>query len=137
MRATHLAALLLLAAGAAHAQDQATIQQLENRLADAMNAGDGEAAAALYTEDGALVPPGQEPVEGREAIAGYWTEASEAMDSISLTTESVEPLGDGHAQEIGSYRMTPAGGGEEATGRYVIVWERVADDWLIKTDIWN
>lgn len=136
-RATHLATLLLLAAGSAHAQDQATIQELENRLAEALNADDGEAAAALYAEDGALVPPGLEPVEGRDAIAEFRTGASEGMGPISLTTESVTPLGEGHAQEIGSYRMTPAGGGEEATGRYVIVWERVADDWLIKTDIWN
>lgn len=137
MRATHLAVLLLVAAGPALAQDQATIQDLENQLAEAVGAGDGEAAAALYAEDGTLVPPGMEPVEGREAIAGFWSGASEGLESISLTTDSVTPLGEGYAQEIGSYRLTPSGNAEEATGHYVVVWQETDEGWVIKTDIWN
>lgn len=137
MRATHLAALLLIVAGGSQAQDQATIQDLENQLAEAIGAGDGEAAAALYAEDGTLVPPGTEPVEGREGIAEFWQAAAETMDSVELTTESVTPLGEGYAQEIGSYRLTPSGEGEEATGNYVIVWQETGEGWVIKTDIWN
>ena len=138
MRATHLAALLLLVAGQAAAQDASTIQELETRLAEAMNAGDGEAAAALYTEDGVLLPPGMEPIEGREAIAAFWAGAGEeGMGTIALTTESVTPLGDGYAQEIGSYDLTLPGEAEDATGRYAIVWEETEEGWLIKTDIWN
>ncbi len=137
MRATQLAALLTAAAGWAQAQDAATIQDLENRLAQAITAGDAEAAAALYAEDGMLLPPGMAPVEGREAIAGFWAGAGDGVESVALTTESVTPLGEGHAQEVGSYRLTPPGGAEEVTGRYVIVWQETGEGWVIKTDIWN
>lgn len=41
------------------------------RYFETLNAGQFEATAALFAEDGALLPPFEEPVVGQEAIATY------------------------------------------------------------------
>jgi ketosteroid isomerase-like protein len=33
--------------------------------------------------------------------------------------------------------MTKGATPQEVTGKYVVVWEKVANDWKIATDIWN
>jgi ketosteroid isomerase-like protein len=42
--------------------------QMNRDFAAALNAKDAKAAAALYTEDAVLIPPGEALVKGREAI---------------------------------------------------------------------
>lgn len=41
------------------------------RYFETMNAGDYEATAALFADTGAMHPPFEEPIEGKEAIATY------------------------------------------------------------------
>jgi len=133
-----LACACLCFPGSARAQDTAIIQRLNDQFANAFNSGDIAAVAAHYTEDAAVLPPGAEMVMGRNAILAFWQAASKQMGDLKLTAMDVKPLGSGAAREIGTFALRTKGPGpREMTGKYVVVWEKVGDDWKLATDIWN
>jgi uncharacterized protein (TIGR02246 family) len=133
---TFLATIALVSA--ASAQDLGTIQAHTDRFAAALNAGDAQAIAQIYAEDARILPPGAEMVEGRDAIQGYWKAAVETFTDAKLTTTDIKPLGDSYAREIGSFSSKTTGDNpQEITGKYIIIWQQVGEDWKISDDIWN
>lgn len=67
------------------------------RYFETMNAGDYEATAALFTDNGVMQPPFEEPIEGKAAIATYLK--AEAIDMQLLPkTGVVEPQESGDTQ---------------------------------------
>jgi len=64
---------------------------------EAMNADDFEAALALFTPDGALQPPFQKPIVGREAIAKYMRAEAQGLN-IMPKQGIFEALPDGSKQ---------------------------------------
>ena len=139
MRAHLLIALsCVLLPCSAKAQDKSTIQGLNDRFAAAFNSGDAAAVAAHYTEDATVLPPGNELVQGRSAIQAFWKGAIEQLGEIRLTAIDVRPLGSSAAREIGTFALkTKAQPPQEISGKYVVVWEKVGNDWKLATDIWN
>ena len=139
MRRMMLAAALVLAVSTpVPAQDKAAIQQLSDRFAEAFNTGDIDAVAAMYTEDAVVLPPGAEIIQGRDKIQALWQGATEQMSDLKLTATDVKPLGDSAVREIGT--ATAKTNGEQPqdmTIKYVVIWEKVGDEWKIATDIWN
>ena len=122
----------------AMAQDKATIQSLNDKFAQAFNAGDAAGVAALYTDEAVILPPGAEMMKGRSAIQAFWKGAAEQLGNGKLPTVDVKPLGSDRALEIGSFTFrTKASQPQEITGKYVVVWEKVGADWKLATDIWN
>lgn len=120
------------------AQDKATIQSLNDKFAQAFNAGDAAAIAALYTEDAIVLPPGGEMMKGRTAIQSFWKGAAEQLGDGKLTTVDVKPLGNEAAREIGTFSFRTKGSQpQDITGKFVVVWEKVGNDWKLATDIWN
>jgi uncharacterized protein (TIGR02246 family) len=110
------------------------------RFAAALANGDGAGAAAVYVEDGLLLPPAGGVMSGREAIERFWRSGIE----IGLRAVELEPLAWGGADSIlyehGRYRMLllPAAGRSKVQrGAYVVVHVRVADDsswhWAVST----
>ncbi len=60
------------------------------------------------------------------------------LGDASLTTLHVLPLGSRAAREIGTFRFkTKATPPQEISGKYVVVWRRIAGQWKLATDIWN
>ena len=50
----------------------------------------------------------------------------------------VKPLGSSAAREIETYSLkTKSSTTQEVTGKYVVVWEKIRNDWKLATDIWN
>jgi ketosteroid isomerase-like protein len=50
----------------------------------------------------------------------------------------VKSLGPNAAREIGTFSFkTKAPSPQEVTGKYVVVWEKVGNDWKLSSDIWN
>jgi uncharacterized protein (TIGR02246 family) len=139
---TLLALLLALTAnGAASAGAREDIEAALATFAAAFNGGDGAGVAALYTEDAALLPPGEMRVDGRAAIQGYWQGAIDAGIS-DLTLEAVEVAEDGaHAYEVGRFSLAVPGENDAKTvvaGKYIVVWMKGADGvWRLHRDIWN
>ena len=128
----------LLVAAPVLAQDKATIDRLNARFAAAFNSGDYSTAAALYTEDAFVLPPGAEIIRGRAGIQSFWAKAGETLGNVSLTTLEVTPLGNSVAREIGTFSAKTKGPQpQDVGGKYVVIWQKVGDDWRISTDIWN
>jgi ketosteroid isomerase-like protein len=120
------------------AQDKATIEKINASFTAAFNSGDFALAAALYTEDAYVMPPGSEIVRGRGSIQSFWAKAGETLGNITLTTLEVTPLGNSVAREIGTFSgKTKGSQPQDVGGKYVVIWQKVGDDWKITTDIWN
>ena len=104
----------------------------------AFNKGDSHALAELYTEDAYVLPAGGEMVHGRQAIQGFWDSTMKQLGDGKLTTVDVQPLGPDAAREIGTFSFKTKGNApQDVTGKYVVVWRKINDQWKLATDIWN
>jgi ketosteroid isomerase-like protein len=77
-------------------------------------------------------------VQGGPAIGAMWKGLAEQVSDPKLTTLDVKPLGPSAAREIGIFSLKTKGPTpQEVTGKYVVVWEKVGNDWKLAADIWN
>ena len=133
-----VAATCLCLSVPAMAQDKATIQSLNDKFAQAFNAGDAAGVAALYTEEAVILPPGAEMMKGRSAIQSFWKSAAEGVSDLKLVATDVKPLGTDAARGIGSFTLKTKGQqAQEVVGKYVVIWQKVGNEWKLATDIWN
>jgi uncharacterized protein (TIGR02246 family) len=138
MRRTALSATFCLLAGAAFAQDRATIDKLNDAFAGALARGDFASVAEMYTEDAYLMPPGADLVRGRNGIQAFWTAALDQISDLKLTAVDVRPLGSDAAREVGTFTAKTKGQApQDIAGKYVVVWQKVDGAWKLATDIWN
>jgi uncharacterized protein (TIGR02246 family) len=117
---------------------QAEIAAVNAKWMDFFNKGDFAAVASLYTDDATAFPPGSAMVKGRAAIAAMWKTMAEKVSDPTVTTLEVKPLGPFAAREIGTFSLKTKGEKPQAVvGKYVVVWEKVGNDWKLAADIWN
>jgi uncharacterized protein (TIGR02246 family) len=117
---------------------QAEIEAVNAKFIDLFNKGDFAAVASLYTDDATAFPPGSAMVKGRAGIAAMWKGMAEKVGDPKLTTLDVKPLGPTAAREIGTFSLKTKGATpQDVSGKYVVVWEKVGNDWKLATDIWN
>jgi uncharacterized protein (TIGR02246 family) len=120
------------------ALDKETVQKEATKFAEAFNRGDMAAVAAMYTDGAYLMPPQAEMVRGRDNIQKFWTEMAKQAGDLKLTTLNVNPLGNEAAREVGSFTIRTRGQQpQDIIGKYVIILQKVGDEWKIETDIWN
>ena len=141
------ATLLIAASGTAVAQsgrgsaaDIAAIKKVGAEFSQLYMKGDNEAMARIYTEDGAIFPPGRPIISGRKAIAEYW-KLGQGVTVVEHQTvaDSIIIRGD-IAYDYGTFRARNARDGQAGNpgfGKYVIVWRRTGTQWLMHLDIWN
>lgn len=116
----------------------AAIEAASAAFAEAFNAGDAEAVAAMYTEDALVLPPGKEPIEGRAAIQADLAADLAGMEGMVLTFETTEiQAAHGHALEVGGFTLEGADGSHVDHGKYIAIWKNTDDGWKIARDIWN
>jgi uncharacterized protein (TIGR02246 family) len=131
-------AVCLVLPAYASAQDRSVIQKLDDEYAAAFNKGDATAIAAMYKDDAVLLLPGAEMVRGKTGIEAFAKKATEGLGDAKLTAVDVKPLGNSAVREIGTFTLKTKGQTpQEIAGKYVVVWEKVGDDWKLATDIWN
>ena len=117
---------------------KAEIEAVNAKWIEFFNKGDFAGVASLYTTDAAAFPPGSAMVQGGAAIGAMWKSMAEQVSDPKLRTLDVKPLGPSAAREIGTFSLkTKATTPQEVTGKYVVVWEKVGNDWKLATDIWN
>jgi uncharacterized protein (TIGR02246 family) len=117
---------------------KAEIEAVNAKWVDFFNKGDFAGVASLYTDDAAAFPPGAGIVKGRDAIGAMWKGLAEQVSDPKVTTLEVKSLGPSAAREIGTVSLkTKEAKPKEITGKYVVVWEKVGDDWKLAADIWN
>jgi uncharacterized protein (TIGR02246 family) len=120
------------------AAQKAEIEAVNAKWIEFFNKGDFAGVASLYTADATAFPPGSAMVQGRAAIGAMWKSMAEQASDPKLTTLDVKPLGPSAAREIGTFSLkTKAPTPQEVTGKYVVVWEKVDNDWKLAADIWN
>jgi uncharacterized protein (TIGR02246 family) len=129
---------LLAALIAPAAAQKAEIEAVNARWMALFNKGDFAGIAALYTDDGTVLPPGSGVVKGKVAIEAMWKNISEQVGDPKVVTLDVKPLGASAAREIGTFSLkTKDASQKEVTGKYVVIWEKTGNDWKLATDIWN
>jgi len=116
--------------------------QMNRDFAAALNAKDARAAAALYTEDAVLIPPGEPMVRGRQAIEEYWRGAIESGGVREVSVETIDAGSSGSlGYETGKFKLTatgPDGNTVTETGRYVELLRREPDGtWRSTHGMWN
>jgi uncharacterized protein (TIGR02246 family) len=117
---------------------KAEIEALNNKFIAAFNKGDFATVASLYTKDATVLPPGAAMARGTAAIEALWKSFGEQVSDPKLTTVDVKELSPSAAREIGTYSLKTKGSTpQEVTGKYVVVWEKIGNDWKLATDIWN
>ena len=117
------------------------IQAREVIWSAAYNANDAAALGAIYEADAVLVPPGAAPIHGRQAIEGALNGLFAVIQDLNLVTDSVQPMGDDYALEIGhaDYMAVGAEGTlTPTTDDYVVVWHKGEDGvWYYMNDMFN
>ena len=129
------------ARGTSDADVRAAVAAGNTEFARALVAGDARAMAAVFTDDGEVIPAMQRGfVSGRTEIEAYNARRLEARRylDVVITTVQLGVSGD-VAWETGTSRITLQQG-ESApvtvTGRYLAVWKREPDGrWRIRADL--
>ncbi len=133
----------LMAAGACTTlgTDNPPVPTSSEKFTAAFNSGDAASLAALYTEDGMLLPPNAKPINGRQNIQNFWQGAFDAgLTGIAIEIVESGARGD-TAYEIGTYSLKAPGENDTLVtvfGKYVVVWQYDTDgQWRLHRDIWN
>ena len=117
---------------------KAEIEAANAKWIEFFNKGDFAGVRSLYTTDATAFPPDSAMVQGRAAIGAMWKSMAEQFSDPKVTTLDVKPLGPSAAREIGTFSLKTKGPTpQEVSGKYVVVWEKVGNDWKLATDIWN
>lgn len=113
------------------------IVEMEKGFVATFMKGDAAGLAALYTEDGQVLPPNSDFVNGREAIQGMWQSFME-MGIKGLKLETVEVEGcENMASEVGKYTLEGEDGQVLDQGKYIVIWKKEGDKWMMHRDIFN
>lgn len=120
-----------------HATDRETILAASREFSRAYVAGDSAAVAALYTEDGLLMPPNRD-VRGREAIERYFSTPPDRRPADhGMESSELRIVGD-VATDVGRWWLQAEEGGPKVSERYLLVWFRQEDgSWKIAYDVWH
>ena len=125
-----------------HRSDLLAIDKVRDDHVDALNAGDAEAWAAQFAEDGIQMPPNAPANVGRKNI-GRWSSGllGNFQVQFRLAVGEVRVIGD-WAFERGDYEisMNPTAGGPsiQDRGKYVTLYRKGAEErWWMARDIWN
>lgn len=113
-------------------------------LVSAFNRQDFSALAALFAASATLLPPGTRIIKDRETMRQFWASVGEQVNEIALEPLEIRPLGGDAVREIGRIRMSVGDQSpqtEQSTqivlNKYLLLWQRAGESWLIESLIWN
>jgi len=114
-----------------------TLEQLAREFAAAYTARDASRVAAFYADRAVVMPPDMPMVQGRENIEAYYLQGF-AQSEGTLRLQPMESVIAGSsAYEAGTSSLVSVRGTGESAGKYVVVYERVRNEWKIVYDIFN
>ncbi|HEY2812365.1 MAG TPA: nuclear transport factor 2 family protein [Acidimicrobiales bacterium] len=113
-------------------------QDFEARERDwlsAFNGGDAAGVASIYSADARVLPPGAPAISGRDAIESFVKDFVATGAQLSFNLLTAHESGDLCAA-VGEFDMQIPGAPDDH-GKYIEVWQRQGDTWLIVDDIFN
>jgi uncharacterized protein (TIGR02246 family) len=120
--------------------DRQAIEAQRTAFAAAANANDMAAVAALYTEDGTVLPPNGPAVTGRLAIEQLLRSFPPIGDMKLTSVDLVGAADFAVARGVFSMTLMPPGSTVAIadTGKFMELWRKQPDGrWLIAWDIFN
>ncbi len=118
---------------AIHAAVFAAHQQLLARF----HQGNAAGIAALYAEDGQILPAHSSTIRGRAAIQAFWQGCIDLGICIMQRTPlKVDCLAE-TVNDVGDYTFFDRAGKVLDVGKYVLIWKKHPDSWQIDCDIWT
>lgn len=125
----------------ATAADEQAIRSANERWLQLIRAKDAAGVAQLYAEDGVVLPANEKSAHGRDAIREWWNRWMQVpgYDLTFQTDQLVLSRSGDMALDRGTYRFaaTLPSGAINDTGKYVVVWRKIGDEWKVAADIFN
>lgn len=122
------------------AEEQAIRGQVDHWL-QLVKAKDAAAIAALYAEDGAVMPPNAPIGKGHDAIQKTWASmmGTPGFDLTFVPEQIIVSSSGDMALDRGTYKFAfaPNGTTQTDTGKYVVVWRKIGGEWKAAADIFN
>jgi uncharacterized protein (TIGR02246 family) len=142
MKIAVAAAFLVVLAQPSVAQTAAgEIEKARQQFDQALNMGDADMIARMYTEHAVVLPPNADMIVGREAIQNYWRSVLGAgLRNLAARDVQIDEYGGEAAREIGRITFDAPGPRDRTgpvEGKYVIVWRKSGGEWRHDSDIWN
>ena len=121
--------------------DEQAIRGQVDRWLELVKAKDAAGIAALYAEDGAVMPPNAPIGKGRAAIQQTWASLMQTPGfALTFAPEQIVVSASGDmALDRGTYHLAlaPHGTAQSDTGKYVVVWRKIGGEWKAAADIFN
>ena len=121
--------------------DEQAIRGQVDRWLELVKAKDAAGIAALYAEDGAVMPPNAPIGKGRPAIQQTWASMMQTPGfDLTFVPEQIIVSSSGDmALDRGTYKFAAAPNGKAITdtGKYVVVWRKIGNEWKAAADIFN
>jgi len=122
------------------AEEQAIRGQVDHWL-KLVKAKDAAGIAALYADDGAVMPPNAPIGKGRTAIQQTWAAMMQTpgFDLTFVPDQIIVSSSGDMALDRGTYKLAvaPTGTARTDTGKYVVVWRKIGSEWKAAADIFN
>ena len=83
-----------------------------------------------------MLASNMEAIEGREAIRSAFKFTAVPGHTLEFQTQEIE-VHEASAVEVGSYTRRRSDGSACDRGRYIVIWKRIGDKWLIHRDMFN
>lgn len=116
----------------------AAIKAENARWADAFARGDYEAIGRLYTNDGALLPPGGDKITGSRAITEYFTKGYAGSKPATVSFSNEEFYGnDRVVTEVSDAEIHDHDGKLQYRGKQTLVFLKQGGTWKLHRDMWN
>ncbi len=117
---------------------EAAIKAENARWAEAFGRGDYEAIGHLYTEDGALLPPGANRVTGPRAIAEYFTKGYAGSKPGTVSFSNYEFYGnDQTVTEVSDAEIRDPSGKLKLRAKQTLIFLKQGDIWKLHRDMWS
>jgi uncharacterized protein (TIGR02246 family) len=115
----------------------ATIDAANEVFTATYNRGDAAGLAALYTEEGQLLPPNAGFMTGRAAIQAFWQAVMDmGVKKAVINTGEVEKHGS-TAIEVSQFKLFGEGDQELDQGKFIVIWKQVDGQWRLHRDIFS
>lgn len=99
--------------------------------------GDAAGVAAIYAEEGQLLPAYSAAISGRSAIQAFWQGCIDmGICAMHHTPHEVDCLAD-TVNEVGEYCFLDRYNQVLDVGKYVVIWKWQQGQWQIQRDIWT
>ena len=135
--------VMLTLVGSARSEDLRAVMEADNaRWLTAYNTNTPASFPAMYTEDAVVLPPGSQPVKGRQAIGQFWEDRLKPGNRKDHTFEIVSLQQDGqYAYQVARWTLniiSKTGEPMKVSGSTVRIFEHQPDGaWLTKVHIFN